>query len=663
MAGPKSLFGSTIRNSSGKLLISRSRAFLFLLAVSSLLLQFQWLQKSRVASEEVNERATSVLEGYVTTGTTSKKKKTFAQNVNGQSRQLRPDDYMTDLLCGGCRWTYDHRTKKTCGKIIAARMKRDKELTLADAAQTEIDLGSTDCQKCLECHETQHHRYWRPDRTAPTIQHAVSHYLQSIPHDFRIPLEQLEPVDDDEKLANYLRQYPASPTSGRTYLFEYNPAIVQYQPTTTTTQPSQPSTLQIKGETPAYIASYRVSNQQACFHTNVTQQLIGGDWSQRPETISYLGIALLRHNLSIIADGVFDPPVKFGSRDDFRLFWLPQDTSQHKSSNNSNSPLQLYMTTGRRLTPLWIGTKEQPPSQMDPKIAMELPAKFPRQTILKIHMGKYQLKASEDLDAKGVTSGLVGSAKNLNYFVDANGTTQVEWNPPANSQSQVKPHMVQPVHLNVQDCTGYKKKPTVARYNFFNDSVTTTVIPQHQSFYTMEELEFANGHEYYQTPYTPDRGGTCCLPLTHPNDDGRQLLVGISHVKVPFLKRKKLRQMGTEPNQYLSRFYAFEGVSPYNTVAISGYFCFGQFLGKNNNNNNSTTMHPLAKRPPAEWFKMSQLSLDCPVIHFISGMTEKAGDPSKIIITYGVQDCTAWFVEVNKQEIVDLLFKGPTRGS
>lgn len=50
---------------------------------------------------------------------------------------------------------------------------------------------------------------------------------------------------------------------------------------------------------------------------------------------------------------------------------------------------------------------------------------------------------------------------------------------------------------------------------------------------------------------------------------------------------------------------------------------------------------------------------DCPAIHFITGMTEKADDPDKLIIAYGVEDCTSWFIEVGKEEVVKLLFEPP----
>jgi hypothetical protein len=40
----------------------------------------------------------------------------------------------------------------------------------------------------------------------------------------------------------------------------------------------------------------------------------------------------------------------------------------------------------------------------------------------------------------------------------------------------------------------------------------------------------------------------------------------------------------------------------------------------------------------------------------VSGITEKAGDATKVIIAYGINDCISRLVEVDKSELVRLLF-------
>ena len=49
----------------------------------------------------------------------------------------------------------------------------------------------------------------------------------------------------------------------------------------------------------------------------------------------------------------------------------------------------------------------------------------------------------------------------------------------------------------------------------------------------------------------------------------------------------------------------------------------------------------------------------CPQIHYIETIIEKADDPNSIVIGYGMNDCTARLVEVEKKEIARLLFPDP----
>ena len=48
--------------------------------------------------------------------------------------------------------------------------------------------------------------------------------------------------------------------------------------------------------------------------------------------------------------------------------------------------------------------------------------------------------------------------------------------------------------------------------------------------------------------------------------------------------------------------------------------------------------------------------LNCPYITFLSGFSDKAGDPTRAIISYGLNDCTARIVEVSKMDISLMLF-------
>lgn len=84
-------------------------------------------------------------------------------------------------------------------------------------------------------------------------------------------------------------------------------------------------------------------------------------------------------------------------------------------------------------------------------------------------------------------------------------------------------------------------------------------------------------------------------------------------------------------------------------MARSGSFCFGfpdKEEAKENYYSNLTLAKTLTMGEPES----------CPVVTFVSGITEKAGDPSKVIFGYGINDCTSRFVEVDKSELVRLLF-------
>jgi hypothetical protein len=55
-------------------------------------------------------------------------------------------------------------------------------------------------------------------------------------------------------------------------------------------------------------------------------------------------------------------------------------------------------------------------------------------------------------------------------------------------------------------------------------------------------------------------------------------------------------------------------------------------------------------------FQLMGRTFDCPRIHFVTGMVEKADDTSKVIISYGVNDCVPRMIVVDKAEIIVMLF-------
>ena len=105
---------------------------------------------------------------------------------------------------------------------------------------------------------------------------------------------------------------------------------------------------------------------------------------------------------------------------------------------------------------------------------------------------------------------------------------------------------------------------------------------------------------------------------------------------------------------YFSSFYAFESTPPYKTVARTGRFCFGLPNATEIEQAGHLFQHP--NTPPTKILAFAGVSYNCPQIQFISGMVDKVGDPSRVIISYGVNDGISRVVEVEKAYIAKMLF-------
>jgi hypothetical protein len=147
-----------------------------------------------------------------------------------------------------------------------------------------------------------------------------------------------------------------------------------------------------------------------------------------------------------------------------------------------------------------------------------------------------------------------------------------------------------------------------------------------------------------------DHGTACCVSL-NLGADTKDVLVGISHKKTtsivnPWWRRdiyKRYHDDSIPGRRYLSRFIAYDSTPPFDIVARSGWFC----LGFANELENSI----FAGRNKQYKLDLFNDTYDCPVIHFASGMVEFVGDPSKVVISYGVNDCHPRMMVVHKEEI------------
>jgi hypothetical protein len=543
--------------------------------------------------------------------------------------------YQTDPLCGGCRSRLMPHLdrgihKERCGILIYRNVmiandnKNQNDITILQAAHQVIrnETFGDDCKACLECDPVDR-RYWRYDRAAVPYAHPKTHYFDSIPPKHRIPTIVLLTTLTSTNMTEYFAKLNALPgNKPQQYLFEYNPSIVPL--------PSSmgfPTLEQQHGDKIVYIASFRVATQQGCFNVDTTLQMIGGDWQQerRPTKKDYLGVALLRDDLSVVAEAILDLPRRFHKREDFRLFVLHG---------------QLYVSSYCQLTPFWIREATQKggitlafDNKTKKALAWAVDNVFSSPLRAWIG-GDITLCAPEDEKANQV-------AKNLNYFVSATGDTMVEMFP-------LGPHVVRPLP-HVRNASA----PTPTQDDAISDNTTITSLTMKPSYYTIEELILAEEMDFFEPPFTQDRGGACCMEIPDPRGSATNnyLLLGISHVKTPHGRPKLEKRLRS--NQYLSRWYAFEPTPPFRTVAVSGFFCWPA-------PSSSSSSNPLVTHHPDKHWTLGSISdLQCPVIHFISGMTEKVNDPETLIVAMGIADCTSWFVEVKKADIVQVLFDGP----
>jgi hypothetical protein len=251
------------------------------------------------------------------------------------------------------------------------------------------------------------------------------------------------------------------------------------------------------------------------------------------------------------------------------------------------------------------------------------------------------------------------SSKNLLYFVDdENGENKnlVDGNRTAENPSMSckmlhyprwNPNDVRDVQLDVP-CGMQRITP----YDYAKMEESKSEPPT--SFRNVDELYYPlDGRR--AAMFMSDRGSACCVSLMNPNT-GQRVLVGITHPKTPY-PGKKLPE-DVQKNTYLSRFFAFEPHSPYDIVQRSGMFCLGYPNNRTNDGGDGDSY-------PSKAYKIGSLQFagethDCPRIHFILGMVDKVDDESKVILSYGVSDCLSRFVEVNKAEIAQLLWTGPT---
>jgi hypothetical protein len=523
---------------------------------------------------------------------------------NGMHMTRTPPRLLHDPLCGGCRYSHVPTTWQSglCARWITSYMKRDKNRTLAQAGALVGRKNPKDCSRCLPdaCGDSAK-KYWRFDDAGPRINFGRSDMVSALPSIYRFPEEAI----GTDNLKLYIEYLKMSETK-LMHMFDYNPSIVQLPPD---------QIPHIPGETPVYLKSTRINKRNYCFgngehegeRRELTSQFNGG------RDLKIIGFSLLRSDLSVIRETV----IRF---EDDRIGQY--DVPDLNDLRLHNVRDKLYMSSHTWIAPFWLIE----PKSMHGKRTLTNEFLTSNMTIT---YGKNTHCCTSD----------TCHGKNFNYFVDANNLTVVETNP-------MGPHIVEQIDLN-QTCA----KSKLANMSI---AVISEDFPNATSFYTYDEI-LLHEKEAPTLPYREERGSACCVSIPDPRKGGKYyLLAGVSHSMIPYWKYpwEKHFNVSIQILQYTSRFYAFEPFPPYRLVAVSGKWCLPY------PDEEEAKQNPNAKL--SRWLpnRLGHVN-ECPHITFVTSIIEAAGDPSKMILSYGLNDCTARVVEIDKSEITRILFELP----
>ena len=530
----------------------------------------------------------------------------------------------TDFFCHGCRASItsllkpsrkDTAEKQKCAQWLESEIKKEKNQHPANSSSMSRDykhwatvylkhdsslpnqeMIKTCVPRCDPNACSPHEKTLRRvDEAAPRILAGVTPYLTSLPQNNRLPADLQSLANKEMHLAKR-----------KTYLAEFNPSIVQI-PTS-----QIPATLKDKGV--VYLASFRVAFDHAC-----TSQFHKLKRSRKKK--SHLGLALLRDDLSIIVDVVVDINDANSQyrMEDFRLFVLKG---------------QIYVTSYTEMVPMWL---------VPPPDDGGMNGNVPLVTKLEPVFTQSKVGSNSTMEVSMRTYSsciLIIDGKNINYYHDESTDHIMAELYAMGPKIVVDPEAHCPCNRMIE--------PRLNKCNVTREpeAVNATTVPPFASFGTSDQLQLAKNDIEEEEILTAKRGSACCASIQH---QGRDLWLGVLHQKTRF--KKIGLPGGMKPNHFFSSFYAFEKQSPYAAVAWSGKFCLG-FASEEESRQNPFTGWNTNRLIYVDGETLD----DCPAVHFVSGMSEDAKDQSKLIIAYGVNDCTPRMVTLDKSEIVRMLF-------
>lgn len=447
--------------------------------------------------------------------------------------------------------------------------------------------------------------------------------LSSIPSSHRAPRHLI----DAQSFTEYYSKWDN--TKDPPSLFVYNPSIV----------PLVSSTTQTSTDNAVYLASFRVSSIHSCGFPTYEFWKYPAD---------YLGIALLDNTLQVSSlkayslDIVVDvnahlPKIFEGGSlkfQDVRLFIIHD---------------RVYMSSGVYLVPICVTISGVDIQSRSPAICkedasqmVEIPALFANNDrCLRLFVTGDAIRMK---NAEG---------KNFQFFQNStlHETTFMEYWPSG-------PRLVHDLGDAFSRGRNTESKPTKLKVVDFvrREEITIDTVPVPKS----DAARSLDGS--LRTFIKRDRSSACCIsigkeyykdfistfPDAYPLKSLDNILVGISHSK----SRQRMPSSQGDRYNYLSRLYAFSSSKPFDLIARSGLFCLG-FPRDDDFGVDNDSYYALTKTKRLE---LNGKTYDCPNIHFVSGITEKVGEDSRMIISYGVNDCVPRFIEIAKRDFVVHLF-------
>jgi len=545
-------------------------------------------------------------------------------------------------------------------------------------------------------HKQKHQsKFWKFDKASPKYTNPQTLLMPSIPPQLRIPPSRFNDIG-----AYFQEKYATN--SSMDYLTEYNPGLVIIPPKMKKNLPPNA----------AYLLSLRVTPANNCFATEVYANLPRDGWNSVYHTATnYLGLALLDESYQMLPgyDVVVEIDVQIDLKRptttrageavsptfmDYRIFVLNNEIYLHVNANTVivNRLMLRGKGFGDDDDAAYLRTTDTcaKVASENTDLNWETPCRLDNL------YGGDNLQIGLMRQFNTIWSGGL-RGKNYALFGVPNATHPDEPDS-MYAELDIFPHHVQQIlpeeyhRLSLHDVFDLLWRPGTrrtrsVRIDFVNMRRVKEVGNTTESGNApLPSFPTADAHpEWFPGDDAPFKesahGGACCVSFSAEElnlGDGTKkskgqhresLLVGIGHTKViwkPWYSRKNVAQEKKDRvphTHYVTLFYAFDPHPPFQIRARSGYFCLGHAPLNNNGDGLAPSeggmFNPHSILTRNRQLLQNNITFDCPQISFVSSFTEKAADSSKTVIGYGLNDCTGRLVEVEKEEIVRLLYPDP----